>query len=325
MEKNSLIFIAGGRGLVGSAIERRCRALGYRNLLLPAHKELDLCNQQAVDEYFAAKRPEYVFLAAGRVGGIHANNTMPADFIRDNLLIATNIIDAAWRGGTRKLLFLGSSCIYPKLAPQPLREGSLLTGALESTNEWYAVAKLAGLKMGQAYRRQHGFDVITALPTNLYGPGDKFDLETSHVLPALLRKFGEAVESGASQVMLWGTGTPRREFLHVDDLADACLFLMHRYSREEPINVGCGEDLSIHDLAMRIARITGFHGRLAFDPSRPDGTPRKILDVTRLTALGWQASIPLDEGLASTWEWYTSVTRRATRLSSNVKRAVIRG
>ena len=204
MEKNSLIFIAGGRGLVGSAIERRCRALGYRNLLLPAHKELDLCNQQAVDEYFAAKRPEYVFLAAGRVGGIHANNTMPADFIRDNLLIATNIIDAAWRGGTRKLLFLGSSCIYPKLAPQPLREDSLLTGALESTNEWYAVAKLAGLKMGQAYRRQHGFDVITALPTNLYGPGDKFDLETSHVLPALLRKFGEAVESGASQVMLWG-------------------------------------------------------------------------------------------------------------------------
>ncbi|MEJ0036259.1 MAG: GDP-L-fucose synthase [Gammaproteobacteria bacterium] len=305
MEKSSHIFIAGSRGLVGSALERRCRALGYDNLLLPTRKELDLCSQQAVDEYFAAKRPEYVFLAAARVGGIHANNTMPADFIRDNLFIATNVIDAAWRAGTRKLLFLGSSCIYPKLAPQPLREESLLTGALEPTNEWYAIAKLAGLKMCQAYRRQYGFDAITALPTNLYGPGDNFDLETSHVLPALLRKFGEAAASGAPAVTLWGTGTPRREFLHVDDLADACVFLMHRYSQEEPINIGCGEDLSIHDLAMKIAQVTGFEGRIALDATRPDGTPRKILDVSRLNDLGWQPRISLDDGLASTWDWYT--------------------
>ena len=323
MMKESRIFIAGCRGLVGSALERRCRALGYDNLLLPTRKDLDLCNQQAVEEYFAAKRPEYVFLAAGRVGGIHANNTLPADFIRDNLLIAANVIDAAWRAGTRKLLFLGSSCIYPKLAPQPLREDSLLTGALEPTNEWYAMAKLAGLKMGQAYRRQHGFDAITVLPTNLYGPGDNFDLETSHVLPALLRKFGDATESGAPTVTLWGTGTPRREFLHVDDLADACVFLMNRYSQEEPINVGCGEDLTTHELARKVARVTGFTGRIELDTTRPDGTPRKILDVSRLTNLGWHAKIALDDGLASTWDWY--LARRATPLSSNVKRAVIRG
>jgi len=323
MDKNNRILIAGCRGLVGSAIERRCRALGYENLLLPTRRDLDFCNQLAVNEYFAANRPQYVFLAAGRVGGIHANNTMPAQFIRDNLLIATNVIDAAWRAGTRKLLFLGSSCIYPKLAPQPLREDYLLTGALEPTNEWYALAKLAGLKMAQAYRRQYGFDAITALPTNLYGPGDNFDLETSHVLPALLRKFGEAVESGASEVTLWGTGTPLREFLHVDDLADACLFLMNRYSQEEPVNVGCGEDLPIRDLAIKIARVTGFHGRLVFDTTRPDGTPRKMLDVSRLAGLGWKARIPLDEGLASTWEWYTGVSRRAPSMSSNVQRAVI--
>jgi GDP-L-fucose synthase len=313
MEKTSRIFVAGCRGLVGSAIERRCRALGYQNLLLPARREVDLCNQLAVNEYFAATRPEYVFMAAARVGGIHANNSMPADFIRDNLLIATNVIDAAWRAGTRKLLFLGSSCIYPKLAPQPLREEYLLTGALEPTNEWYAVAKLAGLKMAQAYRRQYGFDAITALPTNLYGPGDNFDLETSHVLPALLRKFGEAVASGSPEVTLWGTGKPLREFLHVDDLADACIFLMHRYSQAEPINVGCGQDLSIHDLAMKIARVTGFHGRLVFDTTRPDGTPRKILDVSRLTSLGWKARIPLDEGLASTWAWYSGMARLSSR------------
>lgn len=323
MEQKNRIFIAGARGLVGSAIERRCRALGYENLLRPSHADLDLCDQQAVNEYFAANRPEYVFLAAGRVGGIHANNTMPAQFIRDNLLIAVNVIDAAWRSGTRKLLFLGSSCIYPKLAPQPLREEYLLTSALEPTNEWYAMAKLSGLKMGQAYRRQYGFDVITALPTNLYGPGDNFDLETSHVLPALLRKFGDAAESDAPTVTLWGTGTPRREFLHVDDLADACVFLMNHYSQEEPINVGCGEDLSIHELALKIARVTGFDGRLAFDPSRPDGTPRKILDVSRLTDLGWKSSISLDDGLASTWDWYTSVARRPMPLASNGQRAVI--
>jgi GDP-L-fucose synthase len=325
LDKNSRIFVAGCRGLVGSAIVRRCRELGYDNLLLPVRSELDLCNQQAVNEYFAANRPEYVFLAAARVGGIQANNTMPADFIRDNLLIATNVIDAAWRGGTRKLLFLGSSCIYPKLAPQPLREDYLLTGALEPTNEWYAIAKLAGLKMAQAYRRQYGFDAITALPTNLYGPRDNFDLETSHVLPALLRKFGEAVESGATAVTLWGTGTPLREFLHVDDLADACVFLMQRYSNEAPINVGCGEDLSIHELALKIARVTGFDGRLAFDTSRPDGTPRKLLDVSRLTNLGWKARISLDEGLASTWEWYRQGTVTPQNpLSSNSQRTAMR-
>jgi GDP-L-fucose synthase len=318
VEKNSRILIAGSRGLVGSALERRCRALGYEHLLLPGRRDLDLCNQQAVEEYFAAKRPEYVFLAAARVGGIHANNTMPADFIRDNLLIATNVIDAAWRAGTRKLLFLGSSCIYPKLAPQPLREEYLLTGALEPTNEWYAMAKLAGLKMCQAYRRQYGFDAITALPTNLYGPGDNFDLETSHVLPALLRKFGDAAESGAPTVTLWGTGTPRREFLHVDDLADACVFLMNRYSQEEPINIGCGADLTIHKLAMKVARVTGFNGRIELDSTRPDGTPRKILDVSRLASLGWQAKISLDEGLASTWDWY--LTHRAPR---NLKLAAL--
>lgn len=325
MDKNSRILIAGCRGLVGSALERRCRALGHANLLLPPRSELDLCDQQAVNEYVATNRPEYVFLAAGRVGGIHANNTWPADFIRDNLLIATNVIDAAWRFGTRKLLFLGSSCIYPKLAPQPIREEYLLSGALEPTNEWYAIAKLAGLKMAQAYRRQHGFDAITALPTNLYGPGDNFDLETSHVLPALLRKFGDAVEQGAPSVTLWGTGTPRREFMHVDDLADACIFLMQRYSQEEPINIGCGEDISIHDLALEIARVTGFDGRLAFDTSRPDGTPRKVLDVSRLTSLGWKARTSLDEGLASTWEWYRQSTGLSQgSLPSRLERAVMR-
>jgi GDP-L-fucose synthase len=325
MNKSSRIFIAGSRGLVGSAIERRCRALGYENLLLPTRREVDLCNQLAVNEFFAANRPEYVFLAAARVGGIHANNTMPAGFIRDNLLIATNVIDAAWRAGTRKLLFLGSSCIYPKLAPQPLRENYLLTGALEPTNEWYAIAKLAALKMAQAYRRQYGFDAITALPTNLYGPGDNFDLATSHVLPALMRKFGEAVELDAPAVTLWGTGTPLREFLHVDDLADACVFLMNRYSQEEPINVGCGEDLSIHELALKIAHVTGFQGRLAFDTSKPDGTPRKILDVSRLEALGWKAKISLDEGLVSTWNWYSGMTQSKARLSRDVKGAVTHG
>jgi GDP-L-fucose synthase len=324
MEKNSRIFIAGCRGLVGSAIERRCRSLDYDNLLLPARSDLDLGNQQAVREYFAWNRPEYVFLAAARVGGIHANSAMPADFIRDNLVIATNVIDAAWRAGTSKLLFLGSSCIYPKRAPQPLREEYLLTGALEPTNEWYAIAKLAGLKMGQAYRRQYGFDVITALPTNLYGPGDNFDLETSHVLPALLRKFSEAVATGSSEVTLWGTGTPLREFLHVDDLADACIFLMNRYSQEEPINVGCGEDVSIRDLAMKIASVTGFHGRVIFDSTRPDGTPRKVLDVSRLTQLGWKARIALDDGLASTWKWYKERSEHPAQLSSIFKPAVIR-
>lgn len=304
MEIGARIYIAGHRGLVGSAIERRCRALGFHNLLLPPRPQLDLRDQRAVEQFFAANRPEYVFLAAGKVGGIHANDSQPAQFIRDNLLIAANIIHAAWLHGTRKLLFLGSSCIYPKLAPQPLREESLLTGALEPTNEWYAIAKLAGLKMGQAYRRQFGFDVVTALPTNLYGPGDNFDLETSHVLPALIRKIDDANAAGSASVKLWGTGTPRREFLHVDDLADACVFLMHHYSDASPINVGCGEDLSIRELAAKIARVVGYRGSFEFDASRPDGTPRKLLDTSRITQLGWKPRIDLDSGLDMTYQWY---------------------
>ncbi len=304
MERSSSIYIAGHCGLVGSALVRRCEALGLRNLVLRTRAELDLRVQAAVNEFFAAQRPEYVFVAAGRVGGIHANNSQPAEFIRDNLLIAANVIDAAWRHGTRKLLFLGSSCIYPKLAPQPLREEYLLSGALESTNEWYAMAKLAGLKMCEAYRRQYGFDAITVLPTNLYGPGDNFDLETSHVLPALIRKIDSARAGGEEVVTLWGTGTPRREFLYVDDLADACIFLMQRYSEPSPINIGCGTDMTIRELAEAIARSAGFHGRFVFDTSRPDGTPRKLLDVSRLTALGWRAQTNLDVGLARTLAWY---------------------
>ncbi|MEP7244007.1 MAG: GDP-L-fucose synthase [Gammaproteobacteria bacterium] len=304
MNRTSRIYIAGHRGLVGSAIERRCRAIGFNNLILRSRQELELCNQRAVDEFFAANRPDYVFLAAAKVGGIHANNSQPADFIRENLLVASNVIDAAWRNGARKLLFLGSSCIYPKLAPQPLREEYLLTGALEPTNEWYAIAKLAGLKMCQAYRRQHGFDAITALPTNLYGPGDNFDLETSHVLPALLRKIDTARATATGTVTLWGSGTPRREFLYVDDLADACVHLMQRYSGEAPINVGCGEDLTIRELAETIAGVVGYTGRFNFDSTRPDGTPRKVLDVSKLNAFGWRARTSLAEGLRTTLSWY---------------------
>jgi GDP-L-fucose synthase len=304
MRSDSRIYIAGHRGLVGSAIRRACCARGFTNLLMRGREQLDLRVAQAVDDFFATERPEYVFLAAATVGGIHANDSMPADFIRDNLQIATNVIDAAWRHGARKLLFLGSSCIYPKLAPQPLREEYLLTGALEPTNEWYAIAKLAGLKMCQAYRRQYGFDAITLLPTNLYGPGDNFDLESSHVVPALLRKIDDAHSAGVPRVTLWGTGTPRREFLFVDDLAEACLFLMERYSDERPINVGCGEDLSIRSLAELIGEVVGFTGLFETDPSRPDGTPRKVLDVSRLSELGWRARVDLRSGIAVTYEWY---------------------
>jgi GDP-L-fucose synthase len=320
MDSASRIYIAGHRGLVGSALERRCRGLGLTHLILRSRKELDLCDQQAVNEFFAAERPEYVFVAAARVGGIHANNSQPADFIRENLLVATNVIDAAWRAGTRKLLFLGSSCIYPKLAPQPLREEYLLTGALEPTNEWYVIAKLAGVKMCQAYRRQYDFDAISVLPTNLYGPGDNFDLQSSHVLPALIRKIADAKSSGEQSVTLWGTGAPRREFLYVDDLADACIFLMRNYSQEEPINVGCGEDLTIRDLATKIAHVAGYRGRFEFDTSKPDGTPRKLLDVTRLNALGWRPRTSLDAGLETTYEWY----RRQEKLRSGMTHGVAR-
>lgn len=306
MNEASRIFIAGHTGLVGSTIKRRCLARGFKNIIERSHRELDLCDSRAVESFFAAERPEYVYLAAARVGGIHANDSRPAEFIRDNLLIQTNVIDAAWRHGVRKLLFLGSSCIYPRLAPQPLKEEYLLSGPLESTNEWYAVAKLAGVKTCQAYRRQYGFNAIVALPTNLYGPNDNFDLQSSHVVPALIRKFHEAKIVRADQVIVWGTGRPMREFMHVDDLADACLFLMRSYDDERPINVGCGEDLSIAELARTIAQVVGFKGALVFDPSKPDGTPRKVLDISRLSAMGWSPRITLRDGLNETYRWFAS-------------------
>ncbi len=313
MNPDSRIFIAGHLGLVGSALVRFTRAQGFSNLLVRSRAQLDLQDQRAVNHFFETERPEYVFLAAGRVGGIHANDSQPADFIRDNLLIQANVINAAWRNEVRKLLNLGSSCIYPKLAPQPLREEYLLTGALEPTNEWYAIAKLAGLKMCQAYRRQYGFNAICLLPTNLYGPNDNFDLHTAHVLPALLRKIHTAHASGADHVTIWGTGQPRREFLFVDDLADACLHLMQHYEGAEPVNVGCGVDISIRELAETLAHVIGFNGRFEFDTSKPDGTPRKLLDVSRLTSLGWTAKIGLESGLSMTYDWYRrSAAERAT-------------
>ena len=304
MNPDSLIFVAGHRGLVGSAIVRRLQAAGFRNLLTRGSHDLDLRQQGAVDAFFAAHKPEFVFLAAAKVGGILANDSYPAEFLRDNLAIQTNVIDAAHRHGARKLLFLGSSCIYPKHAPQPMTEDSLLTGPLEPTNEWYAIAKIAGLKMVQAYRKQYGFDAISAMPTNLYGPGDNFDLKNSHVLPALIRKFHAAKDAGAAAVEIWGTGTPRREFLHVDDLADACLFLMQRYSDEHWVNVGVGTDVSIRELADLVAQTVGYTGGLVFDASKPDGTPRKLMDVSRLAALGWRAKVPLSEGVRQTYQWF---------------------
>jgi GDP-L-fucose synthase len=298
------IFVAGHKGLVGSALVRRLQRDGQSRLLLRSRSELDLTDQRAVREFFARERPGQVYLAAARVGGILANDTRPAEFIHENLVIQSNVIDAAYRHGTKKLLFLGSSCIYPKLAPQPMPEECLLTGPLEPTNEWYAIAKIAGLKTCQAYRKQYGFDAICAMPTNLYGPGDNFDLQSSHVLPALIRKFTTAVDAASSEVEIWGTGTPRREFLHVDDLADACVFLMANYSDAAPVNIGWGEDVSIAELAGLVAAATGFKGRLRFDTSKPDGTPRKLLDTARLTRLGWKPRIGLPEGLRSTVDGY---------------------
>jgi len=306
------IFVAGHRGLVGSAIVRRLQRDAAR-LVLRTRQELNLTNQAAVQAFFASERPEQVYLAAARVGGILANDSRPGDFIGENLAIQSNVIDSARRHGTKKLLFLGSSCIYPKFAPQPISEDSLLTGPLEPTNEWYAIAKIAGLKLCQAYRRQHGFDAICAMPTNLYGPGDNFDLNTSHVLPALIRKITAAVRDGSPEVEIWGTGTPRREFLHVDDLADACVFLMDRYSDAAPVNVGWGEDVTIAELAALIARAAGFKGRFRFDTSRPDGTPRKLLDTTRLGALGWKPRITLEQGVRDTVAWFESSLRSAAR------------
>lgn len=304
MQATSKIFVAGHRGLVGGAIVRRLQATGHEALLVRRRDQLDLSRQADVEAFFEAERPEVVFLAAAHVGGIHANSAYPAQFIRDNLAIQTNVIHAAWRSGARKLCFLGSSCIYPKHAAQPMSEDALLTGPLEPTNEWYAVAKIAGIKMCQAYRRQYGFDAISLMPTNLYGPGDNFDLQNSHVLPALIRRFHEARLRGDAAVTIWGTGTPRREFLHVDDLADAAVFLTQRYSGEEIVNVGVGEDVAIIDLARMVAEIVGFEGRIDTDPSKPDGTPRKLLDVSRARQMGWQAGIELREGIRSTYRWY---------------------
>ena len=300
MRPESRVYVAGHRGMVGSAIVRRLRADGFTNLVLRTHAELDLTNQAAVDAFFASERPEYVFLAAAKVGGIHANSTYPADFIRDNLAIQTNVIHSAWKHGTKKLLFLGSSCIYPRDCPQPIKEEYLLTGPLEPTNEWYAIAKIAGIKLCQAYRKQYGFNAICAMPTNLYGSGDNYHPENSHVVPALIRRFHEAKLRGDKNVVIWGTGTPLREFLHVDDLAEACLLLMRRYSGEQIVNVGSGEEVSIAQLAQLIAEAVGYEGRLVFDASKSDGTPRKLLDASTIHALQWQASIPLIAGLAET-------------------------
>jgi len=296
-DKNASIYVAGHRGLVGSAIVRALHRDGYGNLILRTRSELDLRNQQATEEFFRRERPQYVFLAAAHVGGILANSTYPADFIRDNLQIHTNLIDSSYRNGTQKLLYLGSSCIYPKLAPQPIREDYLLTGPLEPTNDAYAIAKIAGIRMVQAYRQQYGFHGIALMPTNLYGPGDSYDLQNSHVLPALIRRFHEAKAGGTAEVSIWGSGRPRREFLYVDDLAEAALLLMDTYDEPEIINVGTGEDISIRELAELVRRIVGYHGRIVFDPSKPDGTPRKLLDITRLRALGFQPKTPLAQGI----------------------------
>ena len=301
---DSRIWVAGHRGLVGSAITRRLQAEGATNLLLRTHAELDLTDLRAVEDFIAAEKPEYMFLAAAKVGGIHANDTYPAEFLHNNLIIQTNVIHAAWQHGTKKLCFLGSSCIYPKLAPQPLKEESLLTGPLEPTNEWYAIAKIAGIKMCQAYRRQYGFDAISLMPTNLYGPGDNFHPENSHVMPAMIRRFHEAKERGDASVTIWGTGTPRREFMHVDDMADACVHLMRHYSDGEIVNVGTGTDVSILELAQLVAEVVGYQGEIRTDPTRPDGTPRKLLDVGRLEALGWKAKVGLREGVEQTYRWF---------------------
>ena len=304
MDKTSTIYVAGHRGLVGSAIVRKLRQEGYDNLLTATSKELDLREQTAVREFFKREQPKYVFLAAARVGGILANSEFPADFIYQNLVIETNVIESARLSGVDKLLFLGSTCIYPKMAPQPLKEEYLLTAPLEPTNEWYAVAKIAGIKLCQAYQRQYRCKFISAMPTNLYGPGDNFDLETSHVLPALIRKFHEAKVGKEPTVSVWGSGKPRREFLHVDDCAQACLFLMDHYDGEDIVNIGVGEDLAIAELADLVKRVVEYQGEIVYDTSKPDGTPRKLVDVSRINGLGWRAGISLEAGIRSTYQWF---------------------
>jgi len=302
MVKTSKIYIAGHRGMVGSAIYRRLKKEGVENFVFRTSDELDLRNQQAVADFFEKEKPEYVFLAAAKVGGILANNTYRAEFLYDNLMIQLNVIENSYRQGAKKLLFLGSSCIYPKLAPQPLKEEYLLTGLLEHTNEPYAIAKIAGIKMCDAYRSQYGCNFISVMPTNLYGPNDNYDLNSSHVLPALLRKFHEAKAQNHPEVIVWGSGTPRREFLHADDMADACVFLMKNYNEEGLINIGVGEDLSIKELAEMVKEITGYKGKIVFDTSKPDGTPRKLMDVSKLSAIGWRASISLKEGITQVYK-----------------------
>jgi GDP-L-fucose synthase len=300
------VFVAGHKGLVGSAIVRRLQKEPSHRLLTADRSALDLLNASAVDAYFAAHKPDYVFLAAAKVGGILANDTYPGDFLRENLAIQLHVIDAARRHGVAKLLFLGSSCIYPRLATQPMSENALLTGPLEPTNEAYAIAKIAGIKMCQAYRRQYGSNFIAAMPTNLYGPHDNFDVETSHVVPALIRRFHEAKKESRPAVRVWGSGRPRREFLHVDDLADACVFLMNAWNEPEIVNVGVGEEISIAELAEMIQHVVGYRGAVEYDPTRPDGTPRKLLEISRLSELGWRARIPLAEGIESTYRWFLS-------------------
>jgi len=309
MDIHSRIFVAGHRGLVGSAIVRRLEAEGAGQLLLRGRDELDLTNQAAVDAFFAAEKPEYVFLAAAKVGGIHANSTYPAEFIQQNLAIQNHVIHSAWKHHARKLLFLGSSCIYPRECPQPIKEEYLLTGPLEPTNEPYAIAKIAGLEMCRAYRRQYDFDAIVAMPTNLYGPGDNFHPENSHVVPALIRRFHEARQNGTPEVVIWGTGRPLREFLHVDDMADAAVFLMKHYSAAEMVNVGSGQEVSIEQLAHAVANAVGYEGSLRFDASKPDGTPRKRLDVSRLEGLGWAPRIALADGLKETANAFAAFPR----------------
>jgi len=306
IDRSAPVFIAGHRGLVGSAILRRLEKEGFTNLLTATREELDLRRQSSVDEWFNEHQPQYVFLVAGTVGGIGANSTRPADFIYDNLMIHGTVVHASHQMRVEKLLYLGSSCIYPRLANQPMKENELLSGQLEPTNEGYAIAKIAGIKLCESYRRQHGCDFISAMPTNLYGPGDNFDLDDSHVLPALIRRFHEAKISDQKEVEIWGTGSAYREFLHVDDLADACLFLMDNYSESEHINVGTGKDSSIADLAERIRDLVHPEATISFDASKPDGMPRKVLDVSKLKNLGWESKIPLNEGLASTYDWYLS-------------------
>lgn len=329
METDSRIFVAGHKGLVGSAITRKLQSEGYSNLVLRSHKELELMRQAEVEAFFKAEKPEYVFLAAAKVGGIMANNTCPAEFIYNNLMIQSNVIHASYEAGVKKLLFLGSSCIYPRECPQPMKEEYLLSGKLEPTNEPYAIAKIAGIRMCQSYNRQYGTKFVSVMPTNVYGPGDNFDLETSHALPALIRKFHEAKireanlpevggserserSSNGSFVTIWGSGTPRREFLHVDDLADACLFIMKHYDENEMINIGVGKDITISELSELIKQIVEFKGEIRYDDSKPDGTQRKLLDVSRLNSLGWRSRISLREGIENTYTWYVKEGSRYT-------------